>query len=81
MKNPMDYSDKSFWAFCFKTPFGALFALAFAYMGALGFALEGQLTASRICGGIGMAILLICCVISVTQLVREYRAASSTDES
>ena len=80
MKNPMD-TDKSFRAFCFQTPFGALFALAFLYMGALGFALEGQLTASRICGGAGMALLLICCGISVAGLVREIRAASSTDES
>jgi len=74
-------TDKSFRAFCFQTPFGALFALAFLYMGALGFALEGQLTASRICGGAGMALLLICCGISVAGLVREYRAATSTDES
>ncbi len=74
-------TDKSFRAFMFQTPFGAMFALAFLYMGALGFALEGQLTASRICGWLGMGLLLICCGISVAGLVREYRAASSTDES
>ena len=72
-------TDKSFRAFCFQTPFGALFALAFLYMGALGFALEGQLTASRWCSGLGMALLLICCAVSITGLVREYKA-SSTDE-
>lgn len=72
-------TDKSFRAFCFQTPFGALFALAFLYMGALGFALEGQLTASRICAGIGMALLLICCAISITGLVREYKASSKIE--
>lgn len=74
-------TDKSFRAFCFQTPFGALFALAFLYMGALGFALEGQLTASRICGWTGFALLCLCAIISTVGLVREYRAASSTDEA
>ena len=73
-------TDKSFRAFMFQTPFGAMFALAFMYMGALGFALEGQLTASRICGWLGFALLCYCAGLSVFQLVREYRA-SSTDES
>ncbi len=73
--------DKSFRAFMFKTPFGAMFALAFLYMGCLGFALEGQLTAARVCGWLGFGLLCYCAGLSVFQLVREYRAATSTDES
>ncbi len=64
---------KSFRAFCFQTPFGALFALAILYMLTLGFALEGQLTAARVCGWAGMALLCYCCALSIAGLVREFR--------
>ena len=56
-----------------------MFALAFMYMGALGFALEGQLTASRVCGWLGFALLCYCAGVSVVGLVREYKASSKIE--
>ena len=77
----MNDNDKSFRAFMFQTPFGAMFALAFLYMGCLGFALDGYPTAARVCGWLGFGLLCYCAILSTVGLVREYRAATSTDES
>lgn len=45
--------------------FVALFALAFLYMGALGFALEGYQLAAKVCGSLAMAVLFIATAASI----------------
>lgn len=69
----MTDDPKSLRAFCFQTPFGAMFALAILYMLTLGLGLDGYHTASRVCGWAGMALLCYCCALSIIGLVREYR--------